>query len=474
MGWFVCNRNFVCAGSVTDPYLRHTYLFVGSTNSSNYQGDDMSRQRDRKERRSLARQRAETHASGYETTLLRMPEGLRFWEVKEGTIDIAIVPYICGEGNPFAPKGEEYYERTFWMYKRVGPDEKPYVCPSKSFGKTDYIKEELTREMKNPNADKDYIKTLQPKERQLFLVYEVENPEKGIFLWETSYHLFGKLLDSRVKNSRDRDGWDQFYFPDEDGFDLRLTIEKVSSGGYSFLEVTAIDFMPRREPIPKEIAEHEYCLDDMLICPSYEDLKKAFLGADVFDDGGDDDSEDASRSNRGRTRSREKEDDSQSSRSRSSSRSRDRDNDSDDGDRKSRSRQEKDDDSDRKGGEGRKKSSSKPITAEEAGLEEGDLVKYKGENCEIVRISGDGTSLTLMDSNDEPIRAVGCDEVRKASGRDTSRERDPEPRKEKDRDTGQRRRRDAEESSRDESPPFDKEDEKASSSGDDDDDWDFD
>ena len=38
-------------------------------------------------------------------------------------------------------------------------------------------------------------------------------------------------------------------------------------------------------------------------------------------------------------------------------------------------------------------------------------VVYQNQECEIIKISEDGTSLTLLDAGGDPIRAVACSEV---------------------------------------------------------------
>lgn len=344
----------------------------------------MAGREDRRGRVSAARRRAEQHTSGFETTVLRVPEGVGFYELKPGTHLVNVIPYTVKKGkdtpggNPFAEAGELYYERTFWSYKKIGTDEKSYVCSSKTFGEPDFIQEYRQKESKNPAADADYLKALAPKERQIWLLQDVKDPDKGIQILEISYHLFGKLLDSRIKNSTEDDGWDLFYFPDEDGLTLRLTVEEVSGGGYTYTEVTAIDFVKRKEPIPEKIIKHTIDLDELPVKTPYEKLKDIFLG--VHD-------------------------------------GKQKDEPSDKSDDKSKDEPKK---------EEPKKESTLP-TAEKAGLKVKDDVRYRGKTCTIIKISPDGTSLTLMDNDDaEVFKAIGVAEV-ELIGKEAKKE---EPKKE--------------------------------------------
>lgn len=345
---------------------------------------------DRERRVSAARRRAEQHSSGYETTVLRVPDGVSFFDLQPGNYVVDIIPYNVKRGkntpggNPFAEVGELYYERTFFCYKRIGVNEKSYVCSSKTFSKPDFIQEYRQKESKSPNADVSYLKSLNPKERQIFLIYDRKEPDKGIQVLEISFHNFGKLLDSRINNSIEEDGWDLFYFTDDSGMSLRLTVEKKSTGGYSFNEVTAIDFLRRKDPIPKHVINHKIDLDAMLIEVDYEKLKAIFLGSSdgVSEADKTQTQTDVTSSSRGATETIY-----ESPQASEKAVTKDV--------RKDIDKQQK------------------PSVASDFGLKTQDMVVYKGKVCTLWKISGDGTSLTLVDEEDEIIKAVAVSEVRK-------------------------------------------------------------
>ena len=331
--------------------------------------------KDRKQRKkSTARRRADQHSSGYETTILKIPEGLSFYKLEKGTHIIDIVPYTVGAGNPFADEGELHYERTFHIYRSIGIEEKSYISSSKTFGKPDYIQEWRNTESKNPDVDSDTLKQFAPKERQIFLVYDHSEPEKGLKIWECSWFLFGKALDSRISNSDDEDGWDLFYYTDDDGMSLKLTVEEEIGGGYKFNKVTGIDFRKRKKPLPDEIINHDICLDALLIETKYEDLKRIFKGGDA------------------------KEDEDKTS--------------SDDNEPEETDDMDDEGFPDEKTEPEKKKEKKKEIsTAKDKGLSKGDDVTYDGEKYAIFKISKDGTSLALVDDDGEIVKAIGVDEV---------------------------------------------------------------
>ena len=317
----------------------------------------MSAKDRRNERTSAARRRAEQHESGFETTLFKLPDGMSFFNLSPGVHEIDILPFIAGKGNPYANEGELYFERTFHCYRDVGIQEKRYVALCK-LGLPDPIQDWKKKMANNPAVDPEVIRSYTPKERQIFLVRDKKEPDK-IKLLESSHFGFGKLLDNRVQNSPEDSGWDMFYFADEGGMSLRLTVTEEAMGTGKFNKVTAIDFMPRKVALPEALANHGLCLDDMLIIPAYDTLLNIFLGTIDPAHGG--------------TRSTEVPKEGGGSQQTTET----------------------------------KQEEKKAVhTAEQHGIKKGDEVVYQKANYTVLKISPDGTALTLSDANDELVFAV--------------------------------------------------------------------
>lgn len=230
---------------------------------------------------SAGRRQAE-HKSGSERTTLKIPEGVSFFAPKKDTHKIDIIPYVVGKGNPFADEGEMYFERTFYVHRDVGPNGDAYICPAKTSKGTRPcpICEHMRKLAKDPDSDEKLIKDLAPKERQLFWLIDLAEKDKGVQLWDVSFHLFGKLLDARVKKGDESEGR-QFFADLKRGKTLQLDVEdKTLGGGKPFREVKAIDFKERPEPYSKKILEHTHCLDDMVLELPYDKLKRIFLQID--------------------------------------------------------------------------------------------------------------------------------------------------------------------------------------------------
>ena len=322
-----------------------------------------SKRRKREERRQrvCAKRRAETHKSGFDPSSVKLPEGVNFFSVKKaGVYRLEIIPYIVPEGasNPEAESGDLYFERTFYVHRGVGADSDMKVCLSKTAGLPCPICEYRTRLTKDPEADENLIKDLSPKERQIWNVYNHAEPEKGVQVWDVSFHLFGKQLDARVRNADDDDNY-RYYADPKDGMTLKVGFAEKSYAGNTYYETESIDFKVRRKELDPDLFERALVLDDLLVIEDYDKLKALFLQTD------------------------------------------------DDGDEDEKSKRKKG-----KRTKGKKKEDKEETTADEAGIKVGDEVMHDEFNvCEVVKISGDGTSLALEDDDGDVHKGIGVDEV---------------------------------------------------------------
>lgn len=389
------------------------------------------------ESKSVARRWAEEEQSNFETTTLRIPEGLGFYKLQEGVVNIDIIPYrvktggrgdhAVKGGNPHAEAGELYFQRTYHQYSHIGPGDHRFVAPGATFGDRDYIVEVRQALQRQPGHDPAEEKALAPKKRQLWLVYDHDEPEKGVQLWDFSFHQFGKLLRDRIISSDEASGWDMFWKTDTQGMTLRLTVKENKPYG---LEVIAIDFMPRKKPLPAEIVNHDYDLDAMPIRMSYEKLKAAYLGVDE-EAPAPKTTSGAGTKPRAKSEPKSKPADEPAAKPAESASAFTKGQTvtylgdaceivrilpdgilmllTPDGDSLKVDPTKLD--------SGKKAKSdpveeAKPLTAEAAGLEKNMDVLYQNQVCEIIKISPDGTSLTLLDAAGDSIRAVGCSEVK--------------------------------------------------------------
>lgn len=229
-----------------------------------------------REYRSSMGRRANEHVA-YERTAFSVPEGVqRFSLGAAGVKRIDIVNYRVGKGNPWADAGTLHPERTFFTHKNVGPNEDSYVCLAKTLKEPCPICEFRAKMAKRADSDPKMLKDLEPKERQLWWVFDHSEAAKGWQIWEVSYHTFGKLLEKRIKNRDDDEPYDLFAMATK-GMTLKLDVQEKALPGGKFYDVAAIDFKPRTEQYPKELYDQLACLDDLVIITPYEKLKAIFL-----------------------------------------------------------------------------------------------------------------------------------------------------------------------------------------------------
>lgn len=355
----------------------------------------------RKKRKKVSARDVANRAGSFESTNISIPDGVEMFKVdKAGSYRLDIIPYEAGEGNPEAEPGDLHFERTFFIHRDIGANQDAYICPAKTSGEPCPICEYRNKLDKDPDSDPDAIKALLPKKRQLWNVFDHDEPDKGVQLWEVSYHLFGKDLYDRIKHSDEEDGYEFFADPD-DGMTIKAAFEKKSLGGNTFYDVVSIDFKPRKRPLDDDLLDAAICLDDLPIIREYDDLKAIFLQQD------DSDEDDAPKKSRGKGKAKgkgrrkarkpEPEEDEDEPPF-------DDDDDDDDEDDEPPKRKRK------AKGKGKRGPKNEPH-ADEFGLEVGMEVTHDGEDCTIVKISKDGTSLTLEDDDGDHVRGVGPEEV---------------------------------------------------------------
>lgn len=227
-------------------------------------------------RYSNARERAEKQGSPQISACLRVPSGTPIFRPTPGIAVIDILPYVTGKGNPYADEGTLHWERTYWAHRGVGANQETILCPRLTFHQPCPICEYRSKLMKEGTDNEELLRSLAPKQRQLFNIIDRKAKDKGVQIWDISYHMFGKLLDARIRNSEEEDGWERFFHL-EDGWTLKLGMEEKSFGSFSYLEVTTVDFKPRPASYSEEILEQVICLDACFVQLPYEEIKAMFL-----------------------------------------------------------------------------------------------------------------------------------------------------------------------------------------------------
>jgi len=245
----------------------------------------MATRRQKERRKVSARKVAENKKSGFVSTLYRVPEGMQLFNLTQNECikRMDILDYVTGDLNPASDEpGMLHYELSYTCHRGLGADEKGmYVCPKVAKKKCPVCeyRSQLLKEGKP--WDDDVVKALRPKDRQLFLLYDLDDLDKGLQLWDFSYHLFGKMLNDRIKASDEDEGYEFFSSHDESGLTLKIAFDEKSLGGNKFAEASSIDFKPRKSAYPEDLIDKMPCLDDLLIIESYDKLHAILFEGEV-------------------------------------------------------------------------------------------------------------------------------------------------------------------------------------------------
>lgn len=233
--------------------------------------------------------RERKHSMGGRASFV-VPPGLSMWRPKEqdgGAHTIDIIAFnVTAEHLRFRQEiqyskpGYWYGERTFFAHRKIGINEETFTCLSKTFGVKCPICDARAVFLERPDTEsQDRAKELKTSERQLFLIYDHDDAEKGIQLWEISWWNFGKHLDHFIRTARksNRDAYQRYYDP-VDGLTMRLGIRKESIGDGTNTIYTVTEFFRREKPFPEEFFDHGYDLDSMIRQLDYDTLKGIYTG----------------------------------------------------------------------------------------------------------------------------------------------------------------------------------------------------
>lgn len=219
--------------------------------------------------RQRAEEKEQTKKGGF--SYISLPEKVEFFEIAKGTMLVDIVPYeVKVDNHPVADRGELWYERTFFIHREIGAENRPYICPLKTIKKPCPICEYRASLIKDGyDKNKDLVDALRPKERQLFNI----DTEKGIKVFESSYYLFGEALEKEIREGKEE--WAAFADLEE-GYTLRVRFGEKTLGSNTFFEAERIDF-EERDPYNESILDEVVDLDACLKILSYDELNKIFM-----------------------------------------------------------------------------------------------------------------------------------------------------------------------------------------------------
>ena len=138
--------------------------------------------------------------------------------------------------------GDEEYKLEYAMHRNVGPEKKNMLCLKQMFGLPCEACSQRDEEFSKDNPDEDITDALKPTWRCIYNIYDYNEPEKDIQIWDYSRFLFEATL---LEDAENDDGGIILFADIEEGKTLQFKGKKKTMGKQSFAEVAEVSFEDR-------------------------------------------------------------------------------------------------------------------------------------------------------------------------------------------------------------------------------------
>lgn len=262
------------------------------------------RDRDRREMASTDEWLGTQQSSGGWLCLKIPAKAHRFQPKEAKTYLLDIYPFRAGKNHPNkAVQGKYVPDVMYQCHRMVGPNKDTVLCPGRTYHKRCFVCEYRAKMGAGPDRDAEVtkaLKDLQPKDRQIYNVFDHDDKAKGWQIFEYSFFLFGKNIADKIIMSRpkDKERYKTYWHPGAKGMTLKLLgTEDTGPGGSKFINFSQVEFVERS---PKLIARLDdlpepWCCDSCIRETPFDEVKSMFLavgGGDDEDDKDTDDDED--------------------------------------------------------------------------------------------------------------------------------------------------------------------------------------
>ncbi len=347
------------------------------------------REKEKKEiRYASAMDRAEKHEKEFEPTALNIPEGCKLFRFKkDGTYRLDILPYLVQTGsetpggNPYVDEGFYAYERTYYTHRVPTPEgERRYCCLAKTFKKKCPMCEWLNIQARK-GMTWDDRKQMDCKEAQLFNVIDLDDPKAGIQVFAFNWWQFGKVIDAKAKA---KERYREFYSL-KGGYTIEVTVEEGTFNKKTTYTPISFEF-EKREDYENDILEKVFDLDTMPKKLTYEEFSKIVNEGEVSDEKTNGEAPKPSAKSKAKVKDEEEDEEDDDT---------------------------EDEDDEKETPVKPTKGKVKEKTAKECGIKVGDYVTHpKLGECKVVKISPDGTSLTVEDEEDDVQSGVAPEDCK--------------------------------------------------------------
>lgn len=224
--------------------------------------------------------KGQERSAGRQKSVFKDTEEVPIWRPKDGAHILDIIPYLAGKHDPIVDPGDPTYSYEYWVHTNVGPNNSWFLCLSEMFNKPCPICEHRQK-LREEGADEDIWKSLFPKRRNLYNIvcYDRGEEEKGIRVWDVSFHYFEKFIMALSKKpgrggkaSRSIDFADPYK-----GKSINFNIEPPK-GKDDFPKFLGHAFDDRGYEISEDLLDDAITLDEIVSIPDYKDVSSAYWG----------------------------------------------------------------------------------------------------------------------------------------------------------------------------------------------------
>lgn len=232
---------------------------------------------EREERRSDARGWADKEDSKFAPTSIKLPPGFTAIKLKPPSMLLDIIEYRVGANNPNCDEGLLHFELTYYVHRCPSPDGgQMYCCLWENWKEPcpicDWMRDNARTQ------DPQLLKDMRTNTRHLFNAIDLNTRDQKMQVLDANHFNrgmgFGEQLKDAIRAVPRYADFAQY----NGGYSLNLTVKEQSmGGGKKYNAATRIDFIPRDKPYTKGILDECCKLEDCRIHHTYESLRALFL-----------------------------------------------------------------------------------------------------------------------------------------------------------------------------------------------------
>ena len=203
-------------------------------------------------------------------------------KMAEGTFAFDIIPYICGDHNPYNAKGKLDYMFDVWVHADIGASKSSVICPAKTYHKNANpnhqrprcpICELATKLDRSGEYEWKDLKPLRPIRRCAYNVLVADDtgkPDGQMQILFMAHFNMEKNLQARAAATANRP---RIYYPDiNEGKQIVVVREGAGKDNTAF---TGHGFEERvGYSIDPAMINEAFCLDELVTIYSYDELKE--------------------------------------------------------------------------------------------------------------------------------------------------------------------------------------------------------